>query len=311
MMKDGIMKALVTGSEGFAGKYLVNELITNGYSVVGADLSETAITRYVDLLDTIQTKKIIDEEKPDCIFHLVALADVGKSWKNPQLTVELNVVAAINVLEAVRQTMGNKTRIVVIGSSDQYGKLGNNGLSVTEDMDMKPVTPYAIAKRAQEEISRLYANNYGLQICMTRSFNHGGAGQKTGFLIPDFANGIVKVERGDQRELLVGNLAARRDFTHIKDIVRAYRLIAEKGVSGEVYNVGSGQTHSVQEILNLMKERALCEIPVRQDPSRMRPSDTPVVCCNHDKLTHATGWEPQYSLSDILEDTLTYYRSID
>ena len=143
---------------------------------------------------------------------------------------------------------------------------------------------------------------------MTRSFNHGGAGQKPGFMIPDFASGIVKVENGESGAVCVGNLAAKRDFTHVKDMVRAYRLIAEKGKPGTVYNVGSGKVWSAREVLDRLIGMASCPVPVRQDPARMRPSDTPVICCDHCKLTGDTGWKPVYSLDDILRDTLDYYQ---
>ena len=144
---------------------------------------------------------------------------------------------------------------------------------------------------------------------MTRSFNHGGAGQKTGFMIPDFVSGIVKVERGEQDCLRVGNLTSKRDFTHVKDVVRAYRLIAEKGKPGEVYNVGSGTTYSAQEVLDKLIALSTAPIIVRQDPARMRPSDTPVICCDHQKLTADTGWIPERNLNEILTDTLAYYRN--
>ena len=143
---------------------------------------------------------------------------------------------------------------------------------------------------------------------MTRSFNHGGAGQRTGFMIPDFAQGIVKVERGEAEAVSVGNLTSKRDFTHVKDIVRAYRLIAEKGIPGEVYNVGSGKTYSAGDVLDKMIALATCPIPVRPDPARMRPSDTPVICCDNSKLRNDTGWVPEHDLEEILKDTLEYYR---
>ena len=210
-------------------------------------------------------------------------------------------------MEAVR-VVGPACRMVMVGSSDQYGDLGAAGSKVTEDLATNPQTPYAVSKKAQEEMARVYVQAYGMNICMTRSFNHGGAGQRKGFLIPDFASGIVAVERGKAPCLRVGNLAARRDFTHVRDIVRAYRLIAEKGHSGEVYNVGSGITYSAQEILDKLCALANCQIPVEQDPARMRPSDTPVICCDHSKLTRDTGWEPEYSIEEILMQTITEWR---
>ncbi|MBQ8110802.1 MAG: GDP-mannose 4,6-dehydratase [Clostridia bacterium] len=305
------MKALITGSLGFVGSYLRAELEQHGYEVVGLDIRPGDRTLQVDLMDADQICKIVAAERPDAIFHLAAQADVGRSWKAPQLTMQLNVVASINLLEAVRAVDAKDIRVVIVGSSDQYGNLGAAGADVVEDMDLKPQTPYAISKRAQEEMAKLYARSYGMNICMTRSFNHGGAGQRTGFMIPDFASGIVKVERGRAEALSVGNLTSRRDFSHVRDVVRAYRLIAEKGRSGEVYNVGSGRTYSAREVLDALCSMAKCDIPVRQDAARMRPSDTPVICCNHGKLTRDTGWEPEIGMEQILKDTLEYYRSID
>ena len=302
------MKALITGSLGFVGKYLRAELEQRGYEVVGLDIQPGEQTLRVDLMDAEQVAGIVATERPDAIFHLAALADVGRSWKQPQLTMQLNIVASINLMEAVRAVDPKGIRMVIVGSSDQYGNLGAAGASVHEDMELKPQTPYAISKRAQEELAKVYARSYGMNICMTRSFNHGGAGQRPGFMIPDFASGIVKIERGEAAELSVGNLSSRRDFTNVKDVVRAYRLIAEKGRSGEVYNVGSGVTWSAQEVLDMLRGMAKCNVCVRQDPARMRPSDTPVICCDHTKLTRDTGWAPELGMEQIVADTIEYYR---
>ena len=174
---------------------------------------------------------------------------------------------------------------------------------------MQPMNPYAISKAAQEQLGMAYAKSYGLRVCMTRSFNHGGAGQRPGFMIPDFASGIVRVERGEADAVSVGNLTSRRDFTHVKDVVKAYRLIAEKGKPGEVYNIGSGVTYSAQEVLDKLIGMAKCPVTVRQDPARMRPSDTPVICCDNRKLKKDTGWEPELGMEEILKETLEWYRS--
>ncbi len=303
------MKALITGSEGFVGRYLRGELASAGFEVTGVDLRAAEGTLAADLLDPEAAEAAVRAVTPDVIFHLAGQADVGRSWQVPQLTVQLNEIAALNLLEAMRKHCPGSAAVLV-GSSDQYGNLRENGVSVTEETLMRPMNPYAVSKVAQEQLGRAYARAYGLRICMTRSFNHGGAGQRTGFMIPDFARGIVRVERGEEETLSVGNLASRRDFTHVKDIVRAYRLIAEKGRPGEVYNVGSGTTWSAGEVLDRMTAMASCPIPVRQDPARMRPSDTPVICCDHSKLTRDTGWEPVLPLDEILRDTLTYYRGM-
>lgn len=301
------MRALITGSQGFVGQYLRRELETNGYEVLGLDLQETPETIQADLLDAGQMKDTVFRAKPDAIFHLAGQADVAKSWKIPQKTMEVNVIGTLNLLEAAR-AFDSSVRMVIVGSSDQYGNLGEAGQCVRETLDTKPQTPYAVSKKAQEEMAQVYARAYGMHICMTRSFNHGGAGQRLGFLIPDFAAGIVRVERGKAKSLKVGNLSARRDFTHVRDVARAYRLLAEKGRPGEVYNVGSGVTYSAQEILDRLVAMASCAIPVEQDPAKMRPSDTPVICCDHGKLTEDTGWEPEISLDVILQETLEWFR---
>ena len=301
------MRVLITGSQGFVGQYLRQELEENGYEVIGLDVQPGEGAIQADLLNPEQLAAAVRQAQPDAVFHLAGQADVAKSWKIPQKTMEINVIAAVNLMEAVR-AFDSSVQMVMVGSSDQYGNLGEAGKLVSENLETNPQTPYAVSKKAQEEMARVYVRAYRMNICMTRSFNHGGAGQRPGFLIPDFASGIVKVERGEAKSLKVGNLTSRRDFTHVRDVVRAYRMIAEKGMPGEVYNVGSGVTWSAQEILDKLCEMAVCPIPVEQDPARMRPSDTPVICCDHAKLTDDTGWEPEIPLEIILTETVEYFR---
>jgi len=303
------MRALITGSRGFVGGYLRNELEAHGYTVFGLDLAADEQTIAGDITNPQQLREILRAVQPDVIFHLAGQANVALSWQIPQKTFELNAVGLINLLEALRQEKP-AARVVGIGSSDQYGNLGALGQNVTEETQMKPQSPYAVSKKAQEDIAAVYARAYGIQICMTRSFNHAGAGQKQGFMIPDFASGIARVESGKTEFLSVGNLSAKRDFTHVKDIVRAYRLLAEQGKSGEVYNIGSQMVYSAQEILDRLCAMATCEIPVRQDPAKMRPSDTPVICCDRSKLTRDTGWVPEIGIDVILKEVLEEWRGI-
>jgi len=301
------VRALITGSQGFVGHYLRKELTDYGYEVIGLDIQAGNATLQVDLLNAQQVLDAVKTVEPDIVIHLAGQANVGRSWQIPQTTVEINVVGTINLMEAIRK-VNPAIRLVLVGSSDEYGNLGMAGADVKETLETKPQTPYAVSKKAQEDMARVYVRAYGMNICMTRSFNHGGAGQKEGFMIPDFSAGIVRIERGEANMLRVGNLSAKRDFTHVKDIVRAYRLIAEKGRTGEVYNVGSGKTYSAQEILDKLCAMAKCQVKVVTDPAKMRPSDTPVIRCNRDKLTRDTGWEPEYEIEDILQDTIEYYR---
>lgn len=302
------MKALITGSEGFVGRYLRAELENCGYEVTGLDLMPGDKTVAVNLLEAEKVSDLVRSLKPDVIFHLAGQADVGRSWKIPIKTFELNVLGSINLMEALRN-YSDSSALVLVGSSDEYGNLGDAGASVSERTPVNPSTPYAISKLAQERMGQVYSKAYGMHICMTRSFNHGGAGQRTGFMIPDFCQGIVKVERGEADAVLVGNLTSRRDFTHVKDIVRAYRLIAEKGRAGEIYNVGSGITYSAQDILSRLVDMSASAIPIRQDPTRMRPSDTPVICCDRSKLTADTGWTPELTMDNILSDAMEYWRN--
>lgn len=302
------MRALITGSNGFVGKYLRAELERNGYDVTGLDVVEGEKTIRADILDPKQMLDVIETVRPDVIFHLAGQANVGASWKIPQKTVEINVVGAVNLAEAVR-AVDPGIRMVWIGSSDQYGQLGAAGVNVSEDMQTAPQTPYAVSKAAQEAMAQVYVRAYGMKICMTRSFNHAGAGQKKGFMIPDFASGIADIERGRADKLSVGNLTARRDYTHVKDIVRAYRLIAEKGTPGTVYNVGSGRTWSAREILDKLIALADCPVTAEPDPNRMRPSETPVICCDHSRLTRDTGWEAGIGIDEILSEVLDEWRN--
>lgn len=300
-------RALVTGSLGFVGRYLREEMEEHGYDVIGLDVRKAEQTICGNLLDAEQTLETVRAVRPDIVIHLAGQPDVGLSWKEPQRTIQVNVLAALNLMEALRQTVPG-TRLVLVGSSDEYGQLGQAGQDVREELALNPQTPYAVSKQAQEELAGIYVRVYGMNICMTRSFNHGGRGQREGFVIPDFASGVVRVEKGLQSCLRVGNLEARRDFTHVRDVVRAYRLIAQRGRTGEIYNVGSGQTHSAAEILKKMRSLAMCEIPVETDSARMRPSDTPVLRCNHEKLTRDTGWEPRYGIDEIVHEVLEEWR---
>jgi len=302
-------KILITGSQGFVGRYLRHELSTAGYSIIGMDIRGTRAEGVLqaDIMNSEQVKSVIKAVSPDVIFHLAGRTNILDSWREPQRTVEINLLGAVNLLEAVRD-VNKDIRLVLIGSADQYGSIGDKNIAPDESARTQPETPYAVSKKAQEELAQIYVKAYGMNICMTRSFNHSGAGQQEGFIIPDFAAGIARIEAGIANILKVGNLSAKRDFTHVKDIVRAYRLIAEKGRSGEIYNVGSGKMYSVQNILDHLCSMANCLIPVTVDPQKFRPNDTTAICCNYSKLNQDTGWKPQHTMKDILCDILEYYR---
>lgn len=302
------MRALITGSAGFIGSHLTDEFAANGYEVICCDLYAADGTVPMDIMDRETVQAVIAQYRPDLIVNLAGQANVSLSWQKPQLTLELNTVGVINILEAVR-AVDPKIRVITVGSSDEYGSLKENGVNVTESTPVKPMTPYAISKQAQELFSQLYVNAYGMNICMIRLFNLAGSGQNRGYMISDFASEVAAVEAGIKDCIAVGNLESSRDYTHVSDACRAIRLIGEKGRSGEVYNIASGNTYRAKEILELLLQKSAVRVSVAADPSRMRPSDTPVVCGNADKLRAHTGWAPVYTIDDILTDTLEYWRT--
>lgn len=302
------MKALVIGSEGFIGNHLCNEFSNNGYEVIRCDIKGTECVVPMDIMEIDSILKVLDKYKPDFVINMAGQANVGLSWKEPQKTVQLNTIGLINLIEAVR-IVNPYIRVVTVGSSDEYGNLEDRGRNVTEETPINPITPYAISKQAQELFAKIYNKSYKMNICMVRLFNLGGAGQMKGYIIADFSSEIAEIETGKREYMSVGNLRSARDFTHVKDACRAIRLVAERGYANEIYNIASGKTYRVQEILDRLTGMARVPIEIRQDMTRMRPSDTPVVCGNHDKLTCHTGWEPELAIEDILSDALEYWRS--
>ena len=302
------MRVLVTGSSGFVGSYLVKEFVANGYDVICSDINSENNTIEMNIMDYNSVHDVVKKYEPDLIVNSAGQADVGVSWKKPQHTFELNTIGFINIMEAVKHCEAD-TRIIGIGSSDEYGALKEKGINVTENIALNPVTPYGISKASMEHIAELYVKTYKMDICIARLFNLGGAGQSKGFIISDFSSGIAEIENGKKSFLSVGNLESSRDFTHVKDACRAIRLIGEKGYSGDVYNICSGITHKASEILEILLKLSNTKITIKQDESKLRPSDTPVICGNHDKITEHTGWIPKYEFKDIISDALGYWRS--
>ena len=300
------MNALITGSLGFVGRHLSTELIAHGYAVSGMDLTTSKNTTIVDLADKQAVHEFVRIVQPDVLFHLAAISSIPLSWLQPQKTYETNVIGTINLLEAVRAEQSSCC-IIIVGSSYQYGAV-NTPTPISEDAVLFSGNPYAASKKAQEEISTVYASTYSIDIRYTRSFNHIGPGQGAGFLIPDLCRGIAQVERGEAELLKVGNLEAIRDFTDVRDIARAYRLISERGAYGERYNVGSGTGRKVRDILDMLLEMAKREIPVQSENECMRHSDLPVLVCDSTKLQNQTGWKPEIPFEQTLHEALEYYR---
>ena len=314
---------LVTGGTGFAGRHLVAELRLAGFQNIavtsfssgsgsgsGTDSFWDGCKQFqLDLGDRAATEQLIAETKPAAVFHLAAVAAVGKSFEQASRLLQNNTQLQLNVLEAVR-LHAPTARLLVVGSAEEYGMSTSPGeLPITEDHPLRPINPYGVSKVTQDLLAYAYTQSYGLQIVRVRPFNHIGSHQTPEFAIASFAKQIVAIERGQQEKLLVGNLSGVRDFTNVADMARAYIMLLDRGVVGEVYNVGSGTGVAMEEVLEKLLELATVPIKVEQDASRLRPLDIPVITANNDKIT-ALGWKPSVSLTESLQQVLEYWRSL-
>jgi GDP-4-dehydro-6-deoxy-D-mannose reductase len=308
------MKALIIGGAGFVGGYLIRELKNSGWEVCATcleneSISEECDVRTLDILKKDDIQPLIEDIRPDVIYHLAAQSSVALSWKRPQLTAEINVVGTINVLEAARDS-GINAMIILIGSGEEYGFIREGACPLKESEPLIPGNIYAATKACQGMLGEIYARAYKMDIVMVRAFNHSGPAQMPIFVISDFCRQIAEAEKGlREPEMKVGNLSAKRDFTDVRDVVRAYRLLGEKGVSGAVYNVGRGRAVDIQFILDTALSFAKLPIEVRQDPARMRASDIPIIEPDVSRIAADTGWSAEITMEQTVEDTLGYWRN--
>lgn len=309
------MKALIIGGAGFVGGYLIDELTENGFEVHATCLENESISgkctvHTLDILKKNDIINIFNSISPDVVYHLAAQSSVALSWKNPQLTAEVNIIGSINVLEAFRESENSANmRLVLIGSGEEYGYISPEACPISESQPLNPANIYAMTKACQEMTGKIYAKAYNLDIVMVRAFNHSGAKQSSIFVISDFCRQIAEIESGRKPpEICVGNLSAMRDFTDVRDIVRAYRLLANKGTSGNVYNIGRGKAVSIQHILDTALSFSAVHIDVKTDPKRMRASDTPIIEPDVSRIFADTGWKAEISLEKTIENTLDYWR---
>ncbi|MBI5123189.1 GDP-mannose 4,6-dehydratase [Candidatus Roizmanbacteria bacterium] len=309
-------KVLITGIGGFAGSHLRDFLLTKkDLTVFGTDLRKSdpaqnpkALICTVDLTDYHGVVKIIAEIKPDYIFHLAALTSPAKSFSHPYDTLENNIKAEINLLEAVKNEK-LKARILIIGSGDEYGLVKPEENPVSENQPLRPTSPYAVSKITQDFLALQYALTYKMDIVRVRPFNHIGPRQSPGFVVCAFAKQIAEIEKGKKKPVIsVGNLSAVRDFTDVHDMVEAYYLTLLKGKTGEVYNLGSGKGYKMKEILNLLLSRAHKKITIQIGQSLLRPIDNPILVCDASKFYKLTGWKPKIALTDTLDTVLDYWR---
>lgn len=309
-------EVLIVGAAGFVGNHLIDYIQKNypTWHVIATKMPKEGINKDVavqnlDITDSEQIVHLLQEVRPDYIFHLAAQSSVALSWKNPELTVKINIIGSIHLLDAIRG-MEKQPRVLLIGSGEEYGHVKGNEIPIQEDNNTRPGNIYAVTKVCQNMIGHLYAEAYGMQVMSTRSFNHTGPNQAPQFVVADFCKQVADIEVGKQEpEIHVGNLSAKRDFTDVRDVVRAYCLLMEKGKAGETYNVGSGHALEIREILERILSQSAREIEVVTAPSKFRPVDVPIIEADISKLTECTGWVPEIPIEKTITETLAWYRN--
>jgi GDP-4-dehydro-6-deoxy-D-mannose reductase len=317
------MRAFVTGLDGFVGQWLALELLDAGTEVGGG--SRVAVPSYnilseaqarevswypFELSDQASMRRAIERWKPDAVYHLAAQSFVGDALAHPVETFETNVLGTARLLEAVRGASPDAT-VLYVGSADAYGAVLPSDLPLHESTPLRPTNPYAASKAGAEAIALQYARAGMARVLATRSFNHAGPGQRTAFAVPAFAKQIADIAAGRQPQILrVGNLDARRDFSDVRDVVRAYRLIVERGAPGTAYNVCSGTSVVVRAIVDELIRIAGVPVEIELDPSRLRPADTPEIVGDNALLRRQTGWSPAIALTQTLRDAYAWQAQV-
>ncbi|MEK9176205.1 MAG: GDP-mannose 4,6-dehydratase [Patescibacteria group bacterium] len=311
-------KVLITGITGFAGSHLADYLLSLGnYDISGTYLDDANLVNLeqkdkvrlhkLNLLDALAIEEMIAEEKPDLLFHLAALTSTRNSFDNPAKTFTNNVTSQINILEGVKKHSLD-TKILVISSAEVYGLVSPEDLPIDENTPFNPTNPYAVSKLAQDFLGLQYNLAHKLKIVRVRPFNHVGVRQAPIFVISAFAKRIAEIEKGKEKVMKVGNLTSKRDFTDVRDMVKAYLLALEKGKLGDVYNLGSGKSYEISKILEMMVGMSTVPIETQQDPSLLMQSDNPDLVCDPSKFEALTGWKSEIPIEKTLEETLEYWR---
>ncbi len=314
---------LITGYSGFVSQHFLDHLESAGENciVLGVDINEPSFDqkeyKYVqhsfakiNLLDKGQVDEMIAGYKPDYILHLASYSSVANSWTHPVTSFVNNTNIFLNLVDQVR-LLALPCRILSVGSSEEYGKVSPDVLPLRENLPVNPISPYAVARVSQEMLSQIYAQSYGLDIVLTRSFNHIGPGQKDIFVISSFAKKLVdiKADPAAGRSITVGDIDIIRDFVDVRDVVKAYHLLLNKGKKGEIYNICSGTGNSLKEVLKKMMVILQLEADINIDTALIRPADNQVIIGSYEKIKNEIGWQPSIPLEKSLEDVLNYWRT--
>ena len=320
-MAKSVKKYLITGFSGFVSRYFLEYLhqIQEKANILGVDITEPSFdfkrcsninTKFskVDLLDKNKIRDIILKFQPDFILHLASFSSVAFSWQKPVLSFNNNTNIFLNLLEAIRES-GIKCRVLSVGSSEEYGIVKNKDFSLSESTPLNPISPYAVARVSQELLSKIYVDGYGLDIIMTRSFNHIGPRQNEVFVVSSFAKQMAEIKKKNRNKgvLRVGNLKIVRDFLDVRDVVRAYYLLLQKGKKGEIYNVCAGRGIALKELINYMADYLRIKVELKVDQSLIRPNDNPVIVGNNKKIRDELGWQPEIPLKKSIADICDYW----
>jgi GDP-4-dehydro-6-deoxy-D-mannose reductase len=312
-------KALITGIAGFVGSHLAELLLTQGYEVYGLSRPRSKMDHIeniqnklhledADLLDSHSLYAMISKIKPDYIFHLAAQSFVPTSWVSPSVTLEVNIIGTANLFEAIRQAKIDPV-IQIACSSEEYGLVHPDEVPIKETNPLRPQSPYAVSKVAMDYLGYQYFCSYNMRIIRTRGFNHTGPRRGETFVTSNFAKQIALIEKGKQEPFIyVGNLEARRDWTDVRDMVKAYVLAAAKCEPGEVYNICVGKAVVIKDMLDLLLSMSKVKVEIKNDPSRMRPSEVPILIGDNTKFCQKTGWKPEIPFEKTMEDLLNYWR---
>lgn len=299
------MKYLITGSEGFVGSYLIAEITRRepAAQILGIDRAG-GVT--LDLLDLDGVVTLLARERPDYLVHLASLSSVSASWHAPVASFTNNTNIFLNVLEGVRRSSPT-TRVLSVGSSEEYGVVTPDELPLRETSPLRPASPYAVARVAQEQLGDVYVRGYGLDVVATRSFNHVGAGQSDQFVVSALGRQFAELAKGKRDRLLVGTTTVVRDFLDVRDVVAAYRALLVRGARGEVYNVCSGRGVSILDVIAMFAAVSGVRPNMVTDPARVRPIENAYVVGSNDKIAQALGWHPSHSLEDSLRSVYLYW----
>jgi GDP-4-dehydro-6-deoxy-D-mannose reductase len=316
-------KYLITGFSGFVGWHFVEYLEKNNSvcQIKGLDIQHPNFRfdhyknvqisfEKIDLLSKDQVEYIIHEFQPNYILHLASFSSVAFSWKEPVQSFQNNTNIFLNLIDVVRK-LNIDTRILSIGSSEEYGNVNDDDLPLKEDHKLNPVSPYAVARMAQEYLSRVYVTGYEMDIVLTRSFNHIGPMQSSVFVISSLAEQLVELKKSgkDHGSMIVGDVSIVRDFTDVRDVVRAYYLLLQQGRKGNVYNVCSGKGLPLKDIIDIMAKQLNIEVDIHVDPRLIRPADNRIIIGSNEKIKRELGWENTIPLEQSLRDVINYWEA--